>query len=83
MADTPNESGSIPAKCGHSACNCEVPPGKRFCSDFCEKRSRSGSAVHTETLSYQRRVLLIKHLLRLPISKRMSLSHSYVTANLR
>jgi hypothetical protein len=48
MADTPNESGPIPAKCGHSACNCDVPPGKRFCSDFCEKRSHSSSAAHTE-----------------------------------
>jgi hypothetical protein len=49
MADTHDATGvNTPNKCAHSACNCGVTPGKRFCSDYCEKQSRTGSAAHTD-----------------------------------
>jgi hypothetical protein len=49
MADTRDASGVSPSnKCGHSACNCGVTPDKRFCSDYCEKQSRTGAASHVD-----------------------------------
>jgi hypothetical protein len=48
MAEGLGNGNSAPPKCAHSACNCGVMPGKRFCSDYCEKQSRLGSAAHTD-----------------------------------
>ena len=49
MADIRDATGvNTPNKCSHSACNCGVTPGKRFCSDYCEKQGRTGSAAHTD-----------------------------------
>lgn len=37
MATQSNSESSI--RCQHKRCVCDVPPGKSFCSDFCEKAS--------------------------------------------
>jgi hypothetical protein len=36
--------GASSGKCAHPACKCNAAPGRRFCSDYCERQGASGSA---------------------------------------
>lgn len=29
-------------KCAHNACSCAAPPGRAYCSDYCEHTATSG-----------------------------------------
>jgi hypothetical protein len=31
------ESADTPKKCAHPICSCPAPPGKNYCSEYCEK----------------------------------------------
>lgn len=34
MAET---TSNPPQKCAHPSCDCTVPPGTKYCSDYCKK----------------------------------------------
>jgi hypothetical protein len=43
MAQMQGSTGSASyGKCMHSGCKCEVAPGKRYCSEYCEQQRGSG-----------------------------------------
>lgn len=45
MAQMQGSMGSAGyAKCGHPGCQCDVAPGKRYCSDFCEKNAANAAS---------------------------------------
>jgi hypothetical protein len=45
MAQMQGSMGSTSySKCAHSACTCDVAPGKKFCSEYCEQNAGSGAA---------------------------------------
>jgi len=48
MAQMQGSMGSASyAKCAHPGCKCDVAPGKRYCSEYCEQNAGSPSASQT------------------------------------
>ena len=45
MAPMHGSMGSISySKCAHPGCMCDVAPGKKYCSDYCQQNAGSKSA---------------------------------------
>jgi hypothetical protein len=41
MSETVNQS-TRQDRCAHARCRCTVPPGQRFCGEYCERAVREG-----------------------------------------
>ncbi len=33
----PKPDPQVPQKCAHPSCSCTVPPGTKYCSEYCRK----------------------------------------------